>query len=269
MGILKPHPNLAMKRISLRVWSLRDQIESLIHHYLKEHHQDEIKLSDYREIIRQFNTEWILRDYFDLPEFKSEKDDSSYLNIEEQESKESEKENTQTVEDESKDVENTENSENEEKKEEEPSKKPAKEIEDPKYEIYKLLHRTRPNHELVGKGQTFLNDIDFTSINFFATRPFLIGQSILIEFKVPRKFVISGEIVRCINYNLESRIISDVRPQYRLQVRFTFKRTGERTLLRTFLESIHIKEDFAKSKSAPKKESSDEPSIDDLASLGL
>lgn len=246
MAILKPHPYLHIKKIPIHAWTLRRQIESLIKKHLEDLPEDaDIKLKDYKEIVKLFNEEWVLREYFDLPQFKNE----TKVSLSEETPPPPEGEETPPA------KEKTDNQDNKKN-----------------LQLYEKLSRVRPDQELIGTGHTFLNDLDIFSVNFFSSIPFLIGQSILIQFEVPRHFVMSGEVIRCYDYNMATKVISDIRPEYRIQAKFTFKRVGERTLLRNFLESIHRDEPIKGR--AKKVESSDDgdddgPTADDIAALGL
>jgi hypothetical protein len=78
----------------------------------------------------------------------------------------------------------------------------------------------------------------------------------------------NADVLYCRTFNIKSRIISQNNYKYRMLVKFTFLKEGERALLRQFLQSIEP--DLTK---VQKKDSSDKDSSDDgfgdLNDLGL
>lgn len=90
----------------------------------------------------------------------------------------------------------------------------------------------------LGIGVSLLAEINMDAIYFFSTRPFIPGQSVMIEFRVPNHFIISADIIFCRSFNLKSRIISAQKMPYRIGAKFSFAKKGERTLLRKFVSSI-------------------------------
>ena len=64
-------------------------------------------------------------------------------------------------------------------------------------------------------------------------------QSLVIKFLIPKAFVLNADVLFSKIYNMSSRVISPNRLGYRVGLKFTFLKPGERTLLRQFLESIH------------------------------
>lgn len=92
--------------------------------------------------------------------------------------------------------------------------------------------------EKIISGSSFLAEINIDEMYLFAAKEFLIGQSIVIEFNIPRHFMINATVFYCRPYNMKSRIISNNPLPYRVGVKFTLSKDGERTLLREFLQSI-------------------------------
>ena len=120
--------------------------------------------------------------------------------------------------------------------------------------------------ECVAKGVTILSEVGIDSIAFFTSRPYLMGQSIVLEFRIPKRFVINADIVMCRPINIKSRIISPEKLSYRAIAKFTFLKQGERTLLRNLLKSIEPEVPVAPVKKAKAKEDDDDD-FDDLDSL--
>lgn len=115
-------------------------------------------------------------------------------------------------------------------------------------------------------GVMVLSDVNMDEVLLFSKLPFEYGQAIVIEFLVPNYFVMGAEIIACNRYNLKSRIINPTRPEYRIRAKFTFQTVGERTLLRTFLKSIEPDIPVVKKKKAAAEEA---PVDDDLSELGI
>lgn len=125
--------------------------------------------------------------------------------------------------------------------------------------------RQKPAKELISSGFAFLSDIDMQNILLFTKHPFTYGQSVVIEFLIPQSFIMSADIVHCHKITLNSRVISETKPDYRLNTKFTFLHPGERTNLRTFLKSIEPEIPAAPVKMPAKQEASD----DDFSDLDL
>lgn len=109
----------------------------------------------------------------------------------------------------------------------------------------------------ISRGVTVLSELCMDSLYFFGGEKFMEGQSIVIEFQIPKRFVVNADVVYCRPFNIRSRIISDKKVSYRVVARFTFLKEGERTLLRQFIQSIEPEVPAAPIPK-PKAESSDE-----------
>ena len=97
----------------------------------------------------------------------------------------------------------------------------------------------------ISKGKTVLAEINMDKMFFFCNRSFTEGQSIVIQFCIPKSFMVNADILYCRSFNLKSRIISQNNYTHRALIRFNFLKEGERALLRRFLQSIEP--DIAKS----------------------
>lgn len=109
----------------------------------------------------------------------------------------------------------------------------------------------------ISRGVTVLSELSMDSLYFFGGEKFMEGQSIVIEFQIPKRFVVNADVVYCRPFNIRSRIISDKKVSYRIVARFTFLKEGERTLLRQFIQSIEPEIPVAPIKK-PKVESNDD-----------
>ncbi len=98
--------------------------------------------------------------------------------------------------------------------------------------------RQAPDLDKLSYGFTFLSDMNMESILIFTKDKFLQGQSVVMEFLIPQNFIMTANITYCHNYAMRSRIISSTKPDFRVQCKFSFAIRGERDTLRTFLKSI-------------------------------
>ncbi len=119
--------------------------------------------------------------------------------------------------------------------------------------------------EKISKGKTVLSEISMEKMFFFCNRSFTEGQSIVIQFCIPKSFIVNADILYCRPFNLKSRIISQNNYTHRALIRFNFLKEGERALLRQFLQSIEP--DVTKVEKAPKDE--DGSGFGELDDLGL
>lgn len=118
----------------------------------------------------------------------------------------------------------------------------------------------------ISSGRTILAEIGMDNLYFFSSKEFLTGESIVIEFVIPKKFVLNANIVFCREYNMKSRIISKNRLPYRIGADFSFLKEGERTLLRQFIQSIEpfVPEAPVKTDAPSSAEDEDFDELDDL-----
>ena len=92
--------------------------------------------------------------------------------------------------------------------------------------------------EKIHKGIVVISELEINNIYFFSSFNFIEGQSIVIEFLIPQKFILNAEVIYARQYNTENSIISSEKLSYRIAARFTFLKRGEKTILQKFLESI-------------------------------
>lgn len=118
--------------------------------------------------------------------------------------------------------------------------------------------RQAPDLDKISYGFTLLSDVNMDNILTFTKKNFLIGQSIVVDFLIPQPFMMSAEIMYCHYFGMRSRIISENRPEYRAQCRFTYQLANERERLRSFLKSIEPQIPQAEKK---KKKESEEDSF--------
>ena len=115
---------------------------------------------------------------------------------------------------------------------------PAEKSQGPAEHLRRPYQRECPDSDKISYGFALLSDLNMDWMLAFSKEKFTQGQSVVIEFLIPRSFSVSAEILLCHNYAMRSRIISESKPDYRLQCRFTYSFAGERARLREFLTSV-------------------------------
>lgn len=117
------------------------------------------------------------------------------------------------------------------------------------------------------KGKTVLAEIGMDRIYFFSNKKFTEGQSIVIKFEIPKTFIMNADVLYCRPFNLKSRVISENNYQFRVMAKFSFLKEGERALLRQFLKSVEPEVHapaVVQEVKAEKSEDSDFSELDDL-----
>ena len=192
-----------LKKINLKVWSLKDEIA----HYV----YCNIDKTDEESLIKSL-----------IDEYAPEKPKLRLIKSEEGESEVEPEENK------------TPEAEASEPDKEETAQDDSKNLssEEITQKIAKL-----PNDKKV-RARTIMSEIGMEEIYFFCHNPFVEGQSIVVEFCVPQKFIMNADITFCQPYSGSNRVIGEGKLPYRVCARFSFLRPGERTLLRKFLTAI-------------------------------
>lgn len=98
--------------------------------------------------------------------------------------------------------------------------------------------RTPPNLDKISYGFSLLSDVNMDTFLSFTKNKFLHGQSVVIEFLIPQSFMMTADITYCHHFAMRSRIISSTRPDYRVKGKFNYTFSKERENLRNFLKSI-------------------------------
>lgn len=258
------HP-VEVKKISLRMWSLRDEIEAALERRMKECEAAGVPL--FIEDIKKFyklNMRAPLTDSSNVIPLRGEPsaDDLNSLmaSLKEDEKAPDAADESQTTEEvlaslsegEAKDPPKAFNEAEEILAEQAlqgvENKKPNPILERP-------YQRQAPDLNCISYGFCFLSDIHMENILSFTQGKFLQGQSVVVEFLIPQNFMMTADVTYCHYYALRSRIISSTKPDYRVQCRFSFALNGERETLRNFLKSI---EPTVIEKKKTKKDSEDD-----------
>ena len=241
------HP-IEVKKISIRLWGLRDEIEAAIGRRMKECEAAGVPL--YIDDIKRFynmNLQSPLNDQSNVLQLHSKSEDAeSMANLmeslgdevtpeaealpEAEASPEAEAKPEQAAA-ESKTFTEAEQLLAAQNKQGLETKKPNPILERP-------YQRQAPDLDKISYGFTLLADINMESILSFNKDKFLQGQSVVVEFLIPQNFMMTATVTYCHFFALRSRIISSTKPDYRLQCKFSFAIPGERETLRNFLKSI-------------------------------
>lgn len=229
------HP-VEVKKISIRIWSLRDEIEAGIGRRIKECEAAGVPL--YIEDIKKFyhltNQSLTNDNVVPLKGVPSEDGISSMMEeIGEDQKTENKEENVQG--------ENlTEENKNLQKAEEIIAEQTSQGLENntPNPILNRPYQRQAPDLDKISYGFCFLSDINMEFMLNFTKDKFLRGQSVTIDFLIPNNFMMTADVTYCHNFAMRSRIISSSRPDYRVQCHFNFSIPGERNNLRSFLKSI-------------------------------
>lgn len=130
-----------------------------------------------------------------------------------------------------------------------------------------------PPHNLsddkISKGKTILSEIAMDKMFFFSNKSYTEGQSIVIQFCIPKTFIVNADVIYCRPFNIKSRIISQNNYTHRMLVRFNFLKDGERALLRQFIQSIEPDVTKIVKKAPSSEENSDDGDFNELDDLGL
>lgn len=261
------HP-VEVKKISIRMWSLRDEIEAALERRMKECEAAGIPLFvDDIKAFYKLNMKAPLTDSSNVIPLRgkaSAEDINSLMeSLKEEDENLPEAEETKTPDEV---IESLEAGETTETKDAPKAFNEAEEIlaeqklqgvetKNPNPILERPFQRQAPDLERISYGFCFLSDVHMESILAFTQGKFLQGQSVVVEFLIPQNFMMTADVTYCHYYALRSRIISSTKPDYRVQSRWTFALKGERETLRNFLKSI---EPTVVEKKKTKKESEDE-----------
>ncbi len=231
-----------IKKISLKIWSLKDEVKAVIQEKIKNSQDDHLTIDELKK--EYCSKKAPVDNVIPLKEEAAEEnldtgEDEMAAALAEAEAGESSEEP---------EVDNVEST----------SEETGEEIQ--------VIQRTPPlSEEDISSGKTILAEVGMDRIYFFSNKSFLNGQSIVIEFLIPKRFVMNANIVFCREYNMKSRIISKNRLPYRIGADFSFLKEGERTLLRQFIHSIEPEVPEAPVvQSKPKEVEEDFDEFDDL-----
>lgn len=239
------HP-VEVKRINIQVWKLRDEIEKAIALRLEEcgGDSDKLDIEDIREFYSRTKPAYLDPDY----DPEDDEEDDNVIPIDTDEDSEAMLEALEEKEDSDDDSEDSDEEDEGSTEDEETSDKneDASKEENTEDNTTKNeekvdtveLKRVHPDSDKMSKGFSLLSDMNMENIVFFSQDGYTHGQNITIEFLIPKKFMISAEVFSCTNMARKSKIISESKPNYRVEAEITYFWDGERTNLRDFLKSV-------------------------------
>jgi len=223
------HP-IEVKKISIRLWSLRDEIEAAIERRIKECEAAGVPL--YIDDIKKFYNLKQPKTPDNVVQLKPEIQEDGMASLMEELGEEAKNgESQEAAPEESKSLNEAEEIIAEQTLQGLETKKPNPILERP-------YQRQAPDLDKISYGFVLLSDINMENMLSFTKDKFLQGQSVTVEFLIPQNFMMTADVSYCHHYAMRSRIISSSKPDYRLQCRFAFAIPGERDTLRSFLKSI-------------------------------
>lgn len=233
------HP-IEVKKISIRLWSVRDEIEAAIGRRMKECEAAGVPL--FIDDIKRFynmNLQSSLNDQSNVLQLHSKTDEAeSMANLMESIKEEALPEVAAApLEGEAAPVAESQTFNQAEQLMAEQIKQ-GLETKKPNPILERPYQRQPPDLDKISYGFTLLSDINMENILSFTKDKFLQGQSVVVEFLIPQNFMMTATVTYCHYYALRSRIISSTKPDYRLQCFFSYTISGERETLRNFLKSI-------------------------------
>lgn len=233
-----------IKKIALRVWTLRDELEAVI----KSRYKDAENPPTIDDLILEYKTSGTIggeessgevKSAEELDDFGEDEMAKALAAAEAEESGEA-GEDKEGGEEGSEEGNKEAEGENAEAADSEGSKT-LKLVTTPEEVDGKFIIKQRlpeiPDDK-TASGRAILSEIYMDQMYFFSSHEYLVGQSIVLEFLVPKKFIMNADVVFCRTYNMKSRIISKNRLPYRVGIKFTYLKEGERTILRNFVQSI-------------------------------
>ena len=220
------HP-IEVKKISIRLWSLRDEIEAALGRRMKECEAAGVPL--FIEDIKNFYNLAGNQTPENVIQLKPKSEAEGMASL--MESVAEEAKNEEETPADNKALNEAEEIIAEQAMQGLETKKPNPILERP-------YQRQAPDLDKVSYGFILLSDINMENILSFTKDKFLQGQSVTVEFLIPQNFMMTADVTYCHHYAMRSRIISSTKPDYRVQCKFAFAIPGERENLRNFLKSI-------------------------------
>lgn len=199
-----------IKKIPLSVWTLRDELEAVIKARIESGEYTKDSIPSIEDLIAEYRVKKPLVKF-------DESSEKAKLKL----------------------VEGEVPAEGEEAGEVEVQPETKEEVKDePKAQVEITQRRPKLTEDKLFSGTLILSELEMDHLYFFTNKQFTVGQSIVLEFLIPKKFSINVDVAYCRAFNLKSRIISSQNYRFRVAAKFTFLKEGERTLLRQFIKSV-------------------------------
>jgi len=238
------HP-VEIKKVKIRVWTLRSEIEFQLSeiNQIENENEKNTKIEDlknyFKLVDRTGSAEIVASTITGKMDDKDSEKKAESVEDEKTEGEESEEGKAEGEDGVVKDDDGQAKAEGEDgvaAKEEEVEEEEASNVVSLYPKDLKMIERKVPKN--CGHGFIFLADLNMKNGLLFTSAPFTIGQTVVIEFLVPKRFFISCSISYCRNLSNNSNIISESRPKFRLYFNNILSYPGERTHLRDFLKSV-------------------------------
>ena len=268
-----------IKKISLKIWSLRDEIESRIqekidsNELVPENLENKIKelKNEYTKKSSSQNNVIPLKPTTELPsdgEDEMAKAMADAMNSQNADDSKSDENSGELKNEDSSLTEVSEKNSNSDEKTTN-GETPPIEIINPNLISIAIERPPQLSSDKIYLGKTILSEISMEKMFFFSNKSFTEGQSIVIQFCIPKTFIINADVIYCRPFNIKSRIISQNNYTHRMLVKFNFLKEGERALLRQFIQSIEPDISKVTKKATDNDEDSGESEFNELDDLGL
>lgn len=251
------HP-VEIKKISVRVWKLRDEIEAAIERRMRECEAAGVPL--FIEDIKKFynlNMSAPLTEQDNVLQLRPAEGVNDLMESIGEEAKD------ETVPEEAASIPESEEGDKtfvEAEKIMEEQNLQGLETKKPNPILERPYQRQAPDMDKISYGFTLLSDVNMENALCFMKDSYLQGQSVVVEFLIPQSFMVTGEVLYCHHFAMRSRIISSTKPDYRVQNKFTYSIPGERDSLRRFLKSVEPT--IVTEKKKPKKAAAEDDILD-------
>lgn len=258
------HP-VVVKKIPIKAWALRQEIEAAIKQKIEDNNgkTENIDISD----IQNFYTMEYEPEAESGEDSKEDGDDSADEMLKAMQEAGDEAEDSEDSSQESKEEATDEANKTEGDEE---AQKLADEVLDSKdadhdQALANKFKRVFPK-ENINNGFIFLSDLNMQEALFFTRETYTTGSNIVIELGITKPFTLCAEVISSFSINRNSRVISEQKPNFRLQTKLQFKFPGERTNLRDFLKSVEppVPPPPSKLKKPASTNEDDEDEFDDL-----
>lgn len=247
-----------IKKISLKVWSLRDEIETRIQEKVDA---GEIAPESMEEKVSELRSEYTKKFAATENNVIALKSGDELPNDEDEMARA---------------MAAVENEESSEEKSEESTEAPTDNVvamnATPDASANVISIKVEPPNipeDKIFKGKTILSEISMEKMFFFSNKAFTEGQSIVIQFCIPKTFIVNADVIYCRPFNIKSRIISQNNYTHRMLIKFNFLKEGERALLRQFIQSIEPDVTKVVKKAAVEEADSGDGDFGELDDLGL
>ncbi|GEM_PF-3827479 len=197
-----PNTPVLIKKIALKIWKIRSEIEAIIRNSVTEDKQIDLKnlQEKYEKITSSSNVDGVASPSGETEEILISAEDN--LDTSDSATNDIEKDSSGMI-------------------------------------VIKQFRPDIPENDLMNASM-LLSEIYMDTVFFFTEKNLLEGQIIAMEFLVPKKFILKAEIIYCRPYSKASRIIGKNRLPYRAYAKLILSEEGSRSMLREFLQSIAI-----------------------------